>query len=211
MIKIDIKKFFPSVPQHKVMHFFRDHLQCAGDVAGLLANLICYEARLATGSAASPIISYYSYKPMFDEIEAFALSQGLRMTGYVDDITLTGPTANRGALHQVRLIIMRCGLKAHKAKYCAPNKPKLITGVMVDAQGLALPFARWKRIKLDMTELRRALTNDNREEVLQRLVSRLYEAAQIEPMCKTMALHYMKELKAVRAASATRDKSLRAA
>ena len=40
LIKIDIKKFFPSVPQRLVKNFFYDTLNCEVDVAGLLANLL---------------------------------------------------------------------------------------------------------------------------------------------------------------------------
>ena len=80
LIKIDIAKFYPSVLQHKVMHFFRDTMKCSGDVAGLLANLICYQGKLATGSSISPLISYYSYRELFNNIESISIREGLIMT-----------------------------------------------------------------------------------------------------------------------------------
>jgi hypothetical protein len=94
LIKIDIAKFYQSVPQHKVMHFFRDSLNCAADVAGLLANLICFDGKLATGSSVSPIISYYAFKPLFDGLNALAERHELVMTCYVDDVTISGTGAS---------------------------------------------------------------------------------------------------------------------
>ena len=109
LLKIDIAKFYQSVPQHKVMHFFRDVLACAPDVASLLANLICYRGVLATGSSISPIISYYAYKAMFDGLAGLAAHHGLVMTCYVDDITMSGPGASRAVLHEARSAIFKAG------------------------------------------------------------------------------------------------------
>src|SRR5258708_38498182 len=82
-IKIDVKKFFPSVSRVVIFNFFAGPLKCRRDVAGRLADILTFDAHLATGSAASPIIAYYSFKPMFDEIAQFAVSLGLVMTCYV--------------------------------------------------------------------------------------------------------------------------------
>lgn len=202
MIKIDVKKFFPSVPQHKVMHFFRDCLECAPDVSGLLANLICFNAKLATGSSASPIVSYYAYKAMFDQIEELASANGLRMTCYVDDITLTGPAASRRLLHEVRKVILRHGLRAHKACFCPPGQPRLVTGAMVGQMSLSLPYARWKAIKAEMKIVRNEAQPELKSPILNRLVSRLYEAAQIDPRCRRMAEYHHVELRKVKASLA---------
>jgi hypothetical protein len=199
MIKIDVKKFFPSVPQHKVMHFFRDCLECAPDVAGLLANLICFKDRLATGSSASPIVSYYAYKAMFDAIGQLAAENGLKMTCYVDDITLTGMAASRRLLHEVRKVIMRHGLRAHKACFCPRGQARIVTGAMVGQMSLALPYARWKAIKAEIRLARSAIADEDRVSILNRLVSRLYEAAQIDARCRRMAVYHHSELRKLKA------------
>ncbi len=153
MIKIDVKKFFPSVPQHKVMHFFRDHMQCASDVAGLLANLTCRNGRLPTGGAASPILSYYSFKSMFDE------------------------------------------------KFFDATRPKIVTGVMVKGNRLELPHSRWRAIRFAEKELVKAATDDQRLALYPALISRLHEAAQIDPACRSMALYHNQKWKELRQAS----------
>jgi RNA-directed DNA polymerase len=41
---------------------------------------LTYDAHLPTGGAASPIIAYYSFKEMFDEIDRLARSRDVVMT-----------------------------------------------------------------------------------------------------------------------------------
>src|SRR5262245_51773903 len=65
-VKLDVKKFFPSVSRAVIFRFFEGPLKCRRDVAGLLADILTYKSHLPTGGAASPIIAYYSFKEMFD-------------------------------------------------------------------------------------------------------------------------------------------------
>lgn len=199
VINLDIKKFFPSVPQHRVMRFFRDTMKCAGDTAGLLANLICRNGKLATGSAASPIVSYYAFKEMFDGLHALALSNGLVMTCYVDDITMSGDNASPRILHEARKIILRNGLGAHKARFQHGTGPKLVTGTMVTATGLELPFSRWKKITAQIRELNSTSLVEAKLAILPRLVSRLYEAAQVDVRCRRLAEFHHEEWRRLKA------------
>lgn len=190
MVKIDVKKFFPSVPQYRVMHFFRDRMNCASDVAGLLANILCRKGRLPTGSSASPIISYYSYKGMFDEIEQLCKAHHLTMTCYVDDITISGQRANRSLLNDVRQIISKHGLSSHKVKFFDACRPKTVTGVVVKENRIDLPFSRWKAIKRSIRELDQADSDKGKLTLYPALISRLYEAAQIDAGCRVIALYH---------------------
>ncbi|MCP1237677.1 reverse transcriptase family protein [Gluconobacter kondonii] len=190
LLKIDIAKFYQSVPQHKVMHFFRDVMGCASDVAGLLANLICYRSVLATGSSISPIISYYTYKSLFDKLAAVAAGHGLIMTCYVDDITMSGSRASRAVLHEARSVIFRAGLRAHKDRSFTDNSVKIVTGVVVGRSGIALPFSRWQKIRQAMREIAACTDDTKKLKLYPRLISRLYEAAQIDPQCRSRAEFY---------------------
>lgn len=198
LVKLDIAKFYQSVPQYKVMHFFRDVMHCAPDVAGLLANLICFHGKLATGSAASPIISYYTYKGLFDELKALADRRGLTMTCYVDDITMSGPGAGRAVLHEARTLIFRAGLRAHKDCDFQPGAPRLVTGVIVGDTGIDLPFSRWQKISEAVREVEGCVDPVQRLEKYPRLVSRLYEAAQINGRCMTRARYHHEQWRALK-------------
>lgn len=190
LLKIDIAKFYQSVPQHKVMHFFRDVMACAPDVAGLLAKLICYRGALATGSSISPIMSYYTYKSLFDELAGIAVEHGLVMTTYVDDITMSGPGASRAILHAVRSAIFKSGLRAHKDCSFDGDAVKIVTGVVVGPDGIALPFSRWQRINLATKEIAACADEEEKLRLYPKLVSRLYEAAQIDPRCRSRAEYH---------------------
>lgn len=203
MIKIDVKKFYPSVPQHKVMHFFRDFLRCAKDVAGLLANLLCKDGRLPTGGAASPIVSYYAFKNMFDAIADICAEKKLVMTCYVDDLTISGFGANRAVLHEIRLIMSKFGLCSHKAKFFQSPHPKIVTGLIVRGNRIDLPYSRWKAIRASEKQLAAAGSDVERMSLYPALISRLHEAAQIDPSCRRLALRHNEKWRQLRKNHAT--------
>ncbi|MEG8223988.1 reverse transcriptase family protein [Sphingomonas sp. HH69] len=198
LIKIDIAKFYQSVPQHKVMHFFRDKLGCSGDVAGLLANLICYQGKLPTGSSVSPIMSYYTYKTLFDDLAALAARHGLVMTCYVDDITMSGVGATGKVLHEARTMIFQAGLRAHKDRQFHDGCARIVTGVVVGEQGISLPYARWQKIQQQTRELEACTDPAEKLRLYPRLVSRLYEATQIDPRCRVRALFYHQQWRSLK-------------
>ena len=188
MLKIDVKKFFASVPRVAIFNFFAGPMRCRRDVAGLLADMLTFEAHLPTGSAASPIIAFYAFKPMFDEIEQFALAHGLKMTCYVDDMALSGPRANKAALFEVRKIIARHGLKSHKTHVFAATQPKVLTGVCNTPAGPRVPNKLHLKIKTGFEKLSSAKTTDTRNEALRPLLGRLEAAGQIDPAFRARAI-----------------------
>lgn len=193
LIKIDVHRFFRSVPRHAIYRLFHDRLRCAGDVSGLLANLLTFDRHLATGSSASPILSYYAYKDMFDEIAALAQQRGLSMTCYVDDIAISGKAATPGLLHEVRKIIRRHGLKGHKAKYFRPGQTRIVTGVALVSGVPRLPNKRHLKIKRLFGELEAETSVTRRAMAMTRLLSRLHEAAQVDPEWRVRAYNLQAE------------------
>lgn len=188
VIKIDVKKFFPSVPRVAVYRFFHESLRCRRDVAGLLADLLTFNARLPTGSSASPIIAFYAFKPMFDAVDALAKAHNLTMTCYVDDMVLSGPGATKGVLFEVRKIIAQFGLKSHKAHAFGPSEPKVVTGVCVAVEGQRVPNRLHLKIKNGFDALAATTAPDARTKILRPLLGRLEAAAQIDPAFKAKAV-----------------------
>jgi hypothetical protein len=187
LLKIDVKKFFRSVPRAAIYRLFHVRMRCKGDASGLLAKVLTFRGHLPTGSSSSPILAYYAFAAMFDEIHDLATSRGLIATCYVDDITLSGSAATPGVLHEVRQIIARYGLRSHKAKVVRSGRPRRVTGVIVTADGIRLPNRRHQAIARGFDELRAATTADEKLRVLNPLVSRLHEAGMIEPLYKARA------------------------
>jgi RNA-directed DNA polymerase len=186
-IKIDVKKFFQSVPRAAIFAFFREQLKCRRDVAALLADLLTFDAKLPTGSSASPIISFYAFKPMFDEISRFAAARKLKMTCYADDMSLSGALANKSTLFGLMKIIARHGLKSHKARAFAPSRPKVITGVCNTASGRRVPNRLHLKIKTGFEDIANAASQKARDDVLRSLLGRLDAAGQIDPTFKARA------------------------
>ena len=146
------------------------------------------------------LISYYAFKGMFDKIEELAIRYDLKMTCYVDDITLSGRRASASVLQEVRTIIYQYGLKAHKEKHFQSGSAKLVTGLIVTDKGIRLPFARWKAIRQQVRELAACTSDEEKLVILPKLVSRLYEASQIESHCRTMADFYHAEWRSLKLA-----------
>lgn len=188
MVKLDVQKFYPNVRAGAVFAFFHERMQCARDVAGLLASLLTIDRHLATGSKASPILSYLVHQTMFDEIAAQAKRRGLVVTLYVDDIVLSGPNANSGVIAVIRRIISSHGLRSHKIKQFSGRRPKIVTGIMVTVTGLRLPNRRHELIRDGYASLRAAKSPQAKLRVLDVLCSRVHEAAQFDLTFRSRAI-----------------------
>jgi hypothetical protein len=202
-IKIDIQKFYPSVPRASIYTFFFVAMKCRRDVAGLLADLLTCKAHLPTGSSASSIMSFYAFKPMFDEIERFAQSKNLTMTCYVDDIALTGFHATKNNLYEIKKIVAQYGLKSHKCRVFRPAQPKIITGICKTVAGSRVPNKLHLDIKRTFNTLSFMDSQKSKQKLLSILLGRLDAAGQIEPLFKARAKNLRSHAKALFQASIT--------
>ena len=204
-VKVDIRRFFRSVPRAAVYRFFLLDMKCAGDAAGLLSKLLTFGDHLATGSSASPIIAYFAFRRMFDEIADFARDRALIMTCYVDDLTITGPQNCGNTVKELRMIVRRYGLASHKIKMFPKGRSKIVTGVVVGGDSVKLPNKRHKAIADGFEALEATSTAAERVAVLDRLISRLHEAGMIEPVFKARAITLQAERLKARAEAAARQ------
>jgi hypothetical protein len=82
-----------------------------------MSDICCSkQAHLPTGSSLSGRIASFAAKPAFDAVEEKVSIVGNRMSLYVDDITLSGPSATKGLLVDVRQIVRRHGLRTKNSK-----------------------------------------------------------------------------------------------
>ncbi len=141
---LDIQKFFPNTPQQRVFWFFRKVMHCNRDMAGLLAKLACYQGYLPTGSPLSPIMAYFAFYDLWAEIATFCKERGYTFTVYIDDVTVSGPRVPRADMWEIRQMIHRRGLIAHKAKTYV-DRPAEITGVILREGKLEAPFRQHQK------------------------------------------------------------------
>lgn len=188
VLKIDIKKFFPSVKFHCIHSFFQNSLRCSPDIATILAKLCTVETRLhgvhlPTGSCISPILSFLANRRLFDAIKRLCDEQGCIFTLYVDDVTISGRNASRALLSQVAVQIHNHGYGYHKIK-TYQSVPVTVTGIVLSNGRMSIPHCRAKLIR----EVAKALNCANgpiKATLLASLVGRLSEAEQIDPAYRT--------------------------
>jgi hypothetical protein len=137
---MDIRKFFESTTFHHVKAFFHKDLGCSHDVARLLATVCTADGHLPTGSCISPLLSYFTHRQMFAEIEKHCVASSVVMTLYVDDLTLSGIHATKSMLYQIKALIVRHGLQTKPTKDAVvrPGKSAIITGAIRDGSQLRL-------------------------------------------------------------------------
>lgn len=181
-VKVDVKKFYPSSRSAEVYRFLTEDLEWSKDVSGLFTRIMTIKGHLPTGGNASPILSFWAYKPLFDEVHDLASAAGCHFSLYIDDMTLSGELATRTLMRDVRSAVGRYRLNAHKFKVFSKGQTRVVTGVAQTRFGPKLPIRRQELIRHNRLALRNAKTETERLPLLRTLVGRLCEAVEIDPV-----------------------------
>lgn len=178
VVAMDIRKFFESTMYQHVKSFFHKDLGCSHDIARFLANICTADGHLPTGSCISPLLSYFTHRHLFADIERLCAERGVTMTLYVDDLTLSGSHATKGLLFETKAMIKRCGLRTKDAKDAVvrPGKAAIITGVVRRDGGVRLRNKHHGAIVAIQDSI--ATAGDNNRDVLR---GRLAAARAVEP------------------------------
>lgn len=179
--KLDVKKFYPSATAEAVSRFFTEKLEWPADVAAFGTKLLTWRGHLPTGGNASPILSFWAYRPMFDEISDLAKLNNCHFSLYVDDMTLTGRFATRRLQYRACQIVRKHGLIPHKLYTFSPRQARVITGVARTVHGSQLPRARQKLVWEAHLNLKRASNGQEKAAAFKTLVGRVCEAAHVDP------------------------------
>lgn len=195
LLKIDIKKFFPSIKFRYIYDFFFHVLLCSKDIATILSKLCTvqtkkYGVHLPTGSCISPILSFWANRTLFDKLLRISEHYDCKFTVYVDDITISGTNATKELLNLIALEIHNHGYEYHKIKIFY-NEPALVTGLVVTNGKLLLPHKRVRMIRELAKLLNFIKDRSSRNKCLASLIGRLSEAEQINPSFKIMRYKMM--------------------
>lgn len=178
---IDIKSFFQCASKKQVFNFFFSELNCSEDIARTLSKLCTFNSFLPTGSSISPILSFFSYKKMFDEINNVSQSKNIYMSLYVDDISLSGEKITPKVLLKIKDIISNYKLTGHKIKTYGAGQKRIITGIVVNPinKKCDITNKRHQKINSLVHQLRTVSDTDQKIRILKELTGRYFEANQV--------------------------------
>ena len=181
---LDIQAYFPSTPKTRVFWFFHKIMECNTDVSIILARLLTVHDRLATGSTASPILSFYAFYDMWQCIAAHADAAGCILTVYMDDVTLSGDIVPDRLMWAVRQEIHKRGLVYHKEKRFQTGIAE-ITGVLLRDGKAMIPNRQYLKAFRLRADLRAATSSEEAGWINCRLTGLIAQRRQIEvPMKK---------------------------
>lgn len=143
---IDISDFYPNCSANKVAEFFSKTLRCDPDIVAILVKLTTQDGALPQGSPASPILAYFAYKDMWDQISSIAHSSNNTITVYVDDITISGEEVLGQTVWAIKRELRKHGHETKEAKEEArKGTPVKVTGVVLRDQDMLLPNAQHQK------------------------------------------------------------------
>ncbi|MGM9482785.1 reverse transcriptase family protein [Roseateles sp. NT4] len=137
MAATDIASFYENTTTQHLKNFFLG-LGWARDISTLMSTALTVEGHLATGSACSPLMSYFVHLKLFERIENLCDQAQVTMTLYVDDLTISGNHATKTLLHQIKGEFKRAGLRSHKDRFAPPGRPMVVTGATPSQDRLLL-------------------------------------------------------------------------
>jgi len=177
---LDLENFFPSCTEKRVFWFFREKMNCAKDVAGILAKITTLNGRLPQGSPCSPILAYFSYVDMWEEIHAVTKEAEYKLTIYVDDITISAQRLLGKHIWQIKMILFRFGHRysAKKERHLI-DKAADVTGVIVTNEAILLPNRQHQKLSALKKNYRAETKSHQKQKLTRRLRGREAQAKQI--------------------------------
>lgn len=178
---LDIEDFFPHCTINKVIWFFRSRMECSPDVAVILARIATHNGVLPQGSPCSPILAYFAYIEMLEEIDASVTRAGCKLSVYADDLTISGDTIPEGMIWELKQSLRRHGHQYAADKERARNgRPAEITGVILTRQGVTAPNRQRQKLHAINDELQNAKSADCIKRIESQLRGRLAQLRQIQ-------------------------------
>lgn len=136
MICADIKKFYPHTKKQYLTNFLLNDLKMSKEVAEVISELLTYQNHLPTGAPTSQLLTFWSYKDMFDDIYEYATQKNIKLTLYVDDMTFSSmKNLSYDIVSYIKKCVSRVGLQIHTGAKLAKYKNdefKKVTGVAID-------------------------------------------------------------------------------
>jgi retron-type reverse transcriptase len=148
LLKVDLKDFFPSISNKRVISIFRN-FGYAPNVSYYLTKLCCQNEALPQGAATSPYLSNIIATTLDLRLSALSDKLNLTYTRYADDISISGDEIRPSLLGTIRSIIESEGFALNNDKTVIVRRSgkKLVTGISVAGENLRLSKSYKREIR----------------------------------------------------------------
>jgi len=133
VISMDVQNFFPSVTREEIRHALLTR-GMTKEVVKVITRLTTYQNRLPQGAPTSPILAALALQPKVREIlNMLAPYEGMNISVYVDDITISGPEGLKRFINPITKVIKNSPFSVHpgKTKKMYPQDPPVVLGVEI--------------------------------------------------------------------------------
>lgn len=131
VLRMDLEDFFPSISTEAVKTSLREQ-GYDNEAAELAASIVTIAGKLPIGISTSPILSNLAFLETDQLLSAYARSEGISFTRYVDDLTFSGEV-NDHHLADISQILDDAGwsINTHKTAFMRRGGPQYVTGLYV--------------------------------------------------------------------------------
>lgn len=180
VLSLDIKDFFPSVDEDRVVQILCDQ-RYTPKAARLLARLFTLNGRLPQGAPTSPVLANLAFDRTDRRLCVLALKHGLKYTRYADDLIFSSTEPCESKAIQVEIIeaIRKDGwvIATRKTRLThAPHRMDVL-GLVVNGESPRLPKSMRNQIRLMTYQLERG---ERAEKELRRLRGYVAYAKSVE-------------------------------
>ncbi|MGE4060881.1 MAG: reverse transcriptase family protein [Sphingomonadales bacterium] len=173
ILTLDIKQFYPSTKSRHVYQWAKNTLRMHDDVAGLFTRMVTIDGSVSFGSPLTPVLVSLIHREIFDEIGRLCQRKGLKLTLWVDNITISGRFVPGTLIQAIREVIRDKGLKSHELSYWMGNRAVSITGIQVTRSGLHVPRSVHDKIRNLYEQLSKTADAIEAENIATKLLSSL--------------------------------------
>jgi hypothetical protein len=153
---IDIRDFYPSTNNKKVLKIWQKYFGCGREVSSVLTKLTTFQHRLPQGAPTSSLLGNFALMPLVTDIKKITDRNNLGLSVYVDDITISGDKDSiYSEIGTVIKLIQKYGYAVsnnkNKKKIMSSNETQIVTGRIVNKK-LAVEKQKVQEIRRKIVE-----------------------------------------------------------
>lgn len=154
LLKMDIKRFFPSITNRHVYAVWRDLLNCSPEISCLLTKLTTFERHLPQGAPSSTMLANLVLYSCDGAIQDECCRRNIQYSSWIDDLAFSSDDP-RPVINVVISVLREGGFRISRKKLeiAGPASRKILNGVVL-GRGFGIPPDRLSRIRSAIHKLR---------------------------------------------------------